>query len=102
MQLFNERATRYAVADFYAGIATSTFEMDVRPELQQCMVRDDGLIELWDQAISNLSQGRQDAWKDSFRQAMERSEKDLQGCGESAKLRHVGRQLDNWWETFWA
>ena len=48
MQLFNERGSRYAVAEFYAGIAASTFEMNVRSELQQCMVRDDSLIELWD------------------------------------------------------
>ena len=64
MQLFNER---YAVADFYAGIAASTFEMNIRSELQQCMVKDDELIDLWDRAISNLSQGRHDIFKESFR-----------------------------------
>ena len=66
------------------------------------MVKDDELIDLWDRAISNLSQGRHDIFKESFRQVMERSEKDLEGCGEVGKLRMVGRQLDNWWETFWA
>ena len=33
---------------------------------------------------------------------MERSAEDLAGCGGNGKLRLVGRQLDNWWETFWA
>ena len=58
MQLFNERSTRYAIADFYAGIVSSTFDMNVRTELQECMVRDDELVDLWDQAISHLANGR--------------------------------------------
>jgi len=66
------------------------------------MVKDEGLENLWDQAITHLSQGRDDQWKATFRQALERSVDDLAGCGEtSSKLRLLGLQLDNWWETFW-
>ena len=101
MQLFNERGARYAVADFYAGIAQSTFDMNVKAELQECMVRDDGLTSLWDSAISDLSQGREDKFKDSFREAMERTGSDLAHCGENAKLSILGHQLDSWWENFW-
>lgn len=102
MQFFNERAQQNSVADFYAGIAASTYEMNVRSELQSCMVKDEGLQDLWDQAISHLSQGHEDEWKASFRQAVERSTDDLADCGEaSSKLRLLGRQLDNWWEAFW-
>ena len=56
---------------------------------------------MWDQAISNLSLGREEQWKASFREAMERSSEDLAHCGKNAKLRLVGRQLDAWWEIFW-
>ena len=101
MQLFNERSTRYAIADFYAGIVSSTFDMNVRTELQECMVRDDGLVELWDQAISHLSNGHLDKWQASFKSAVERSSSDLKTCGKNGKLHLVGRQLDNWWELFW-
>ena len=81
MQLFNERTSQYVVADFYAGIAASTFEMNVRSELQQCMVKDDELVNLWGEAISHLSHGREDKWRSSFLQALDRSTSDLAGCG---------------------
>ena len=48
MQFFNERAAHYAVADFYAGVAASTYDVDIRAELHECMVKDEGLVNLWD------------------------------------------------------
>ena len=75
--------------------------MNVRTELQECMVRDDELVDLWDQAISHLSNGRLDKWQASFKTAVERSTSDLKTCEENGKLQLVGRQLDNWWMIFW-
>ena len=102
MQFFNDRAAHYAVADFYAGIVASTFDVNVRSELHECMAKDEGLERLWDQALTHLSQGREEKWKASFREARERSANDLAECGKySDDLHMLGYQLVNWWETFW-
>lgn len=66
------------------------------------MVRDDALVDLWGRAIQQLSSGKEEEWKASFREAMERSADDLTDCGRNAKLRLLGRQLGSWWESHWA
>ena len=43
------------VADFYAGMIKTTFDLDIRRDLQACMVRDDELTKLWDMTIEELA-----------------------------------------------
>ena len=40
--------TQNEVAEFYAGMIQSTFEIDIRKDLQACMVDDKDLAKLWD------------------------------------------------------
>ena len=90
------------VASFYAGLVASTFHLDVKQELQDCMVRDPELVDEWDKAIKSLSMGETDAWRTQSTHIFNRAEEDLESCIKSAKLRTVGTQLDHWWGSFWS
>ncbi len=35
---------RNEIADLYAGIVSTTFDLEIREELQDCMVRDETLL----------------------------------------------------------
>ena len=94
MQAFREQLQqqqRYEVADFYGGIVTSTFDLEVREDLQKCMVRDEKLVEIWDQGISSLSKGDEDESTRLFGLALARFNDDLEPCIDNAKLNIVTR-----------
>ena len=104
MQAFREQLQqqqRYEVADFYGGIVTSTFDLEVREDLQKCMVRDEKLVEIWDQGISSLSKGEEDEATRLFGLALARFNDDLEPCIDNAKLNIVTRQFAMWWDSFW-
>ena len=94
MQAFREQLQqqqRYEVADFYGGIVASTFDLEVRQDLQKCMVKDDKLVEIWDQGISSLSKGDEDDSLRFFGAALERFNDDMDPCVDNAKLNIVTR-----------
>ena len=39
------------LADFYAGMAQGVANVDIRKELQSCILPDEELYELWDSAL---------------------------------------------------
>jgi len=102
MNFLLKNAQKYEVADLYAGIVQSTLHLDVQSELRDCFVRDQDLVDIWSAAITGLSTGNEEAWRTNFSAAILRSQNDTEACASSAKLRTAGRQLDNWWETFWS
>lgn len=89
------------VASFYAGLVDSTFHLDVKQELQDCMVKDQDLVDVWDSAITSLSTGETTEWRGHVEKVFARSLNDFEGCN-SAKLRTVGTQLNHWWGSFWS
>ena len=100
MEFFSQKENE--VASFYAGLVFSTFHLDVKQELQDCMVRDQDLVDLWNKGISSLSVGETDEWHSQIDILFERIDNDFEGCTESAVLRTVALQFDNWWGTFWS
>ena len=93
---------RNEIADLYAGIVSTTFDLEIREELQDCMVRDDALLTQWDEAFGALSNGGEEEWQAKFLNLLMRAEVDLAKCGENGKLRAAGSQLQAWWDQFWA
>ena len=65
------------------------------------MVKDDKLVEIWNQGISSLSKGDEDESTRLFGLALERFNDDMDPCVDNAKLNIVTRQFGIWWETFW-
>jgi len=96
------RHARYEVADFYAGLIFSTLDIEVRQDLQDCMVTDHELVQVWDKAIRDISHGREERWERHFQMALDVSPHDLEACSSNGKLRTVGRQIDTWWDSFWS
>ena len=89
------------VADFYAGMIKTTFDLDIRKDLQACMVRDDDLTKVWDMAIEELATDKEEAWEEHFEMAIKLSPHDMVKCGKIGKVAIAGKQLGIWWETFW-
>ena len=89
------------VADFYAGMIKTTFDLDIRKDLQACMVRDSDLTKVWDMAIDDLDSGDDEAFDTHFQLALELSPHDLEACGKIPKVAIAGKQLEAWWEDFW-
>ena len=96
------KGNRNEVADFYAGLILTTFDLNVRHELQECMVIDHELTLTWDKAIKELSHNQQESWEKHFKLAMKLSPHDMDKCSELGKIAVVGGQLENWWTTFWS
>ena len=92
--------TQNEVADFYAGMIKTTFDLDIRKDLQACMVEDKELAKLWDKTIEELATD-QDVWEEHFGLALELSPHDLDACGKIPKVAVAGKQLQLWWENFW-
>ena len=65
------------------------------------MVKDDKLVEIWDQGISSLSKGDEDESTRLFGLALQRFNDDLEPCIDNAKLNIVIRQFALWWDGFW-
>ena len=93
--------TQNEVAEFYAGMIQSTFEIDIRKDLQACMVDDKDLAKLWDQTIDEIWNG-QEVWEKHFELALDLSPHDMTACAKLPKVAIAGKQLQMWWETFWA
>ena len=93
---------RNEVAEFYSGLIYTTFDLNVRHELNECMENDHKLTVEWDKAIKNLAQDNQESWEKHFKLAMKLSPHDMEKCGEIGKLAIVGGQLEHWWSTFWS
>ena len=93
---------RNEVADFYAGMIYSTYDLNVRHELQECMKTDHKLTTTWDKAIRELAHDKQESWEKHFKLAMKLSPHDMEECGEIGKIAVVGGQLEHWWTTFWS
>ena len=93
---------RNEVADFYSGLIYTTFDLNVRHELNECMVNDHKLAVEWDKAIKDLANDNQESWEKHFKLAMKLSPHDMEDCSEIGKLAVVGGQLENWWTTFWS
>ena len=100
MDFFTHKSNE--VASFYAGIVASTFHLDVKQELQDCMVKDQDLVNEWDKAIKSLSVGETEEWRTLSSAIFGRAGEDLENCANNAKLRTVGYQLDYWWGSFWS
>ena len=92
--------TQNEVADFYAGMIKTTFDLDIRKDLQACMVEDKELAKLWDKTIEELATD-QDVWEEHFGLALKLSPHDLDACGKIPKVAVAGKQLQMWWENFW-
>ena len=101
MQFISE--TRFQLADFYAGMAQSTLDIDVKEELRACIVPDEELSDLWDLTVTQVSGYgiNDDQWTQTLGKMIDRLGHDVAPCKENGKLRAVGRQLDNWWRLFW-
>lgn len=89
MNIFLEQ--RNEVADFYAGLVANTFDLDIKEDLQECMVRDENLVGLWDEAITALSTGDMDDWKVLYGKAHSLSFENVGDCNSNGKLRAAGR-----------
>ena len=53
---------RNEIADLYACVVSTTFDLEIREDLQDCMVQDESLVTQWDEAISALSNGNDEEW----------------------------------------
>ena len=69
-KLSSSSSTSYPVADFYAGIVNSTFQLDARDELQNCMVPDQDLTALWDTTVENWTWGKESKWQKGMGEAL--------------------------------
>ena len=94
--------TQNEVAEFYAGMIMTTFDLDIRKDLQACMVHDRSLAKLWDTTIKELSSDDDDdKWEEHFEMALNLSPQDMEACGKIDKVAVAGQQLENWWSNFW-
>ena len=93
--------TKIEVADFYAGMIQTSFDLDIRKDLQACMVHDKELTKVWDMAIEELATDQKDAWEEHFDLAIRLSPHDMDACSKLGKVAVAGQQLEKWWVTFW-
>lgn len=77
------------VADFYAGMIKASFDIDIRKDLQACMVRDQDLTKLWDLTIEELATD-QDKWEEHFDLALRLSPHDMEACSKLGKVAVAG------------
>ena len=89
------------LADFYAGMAQGVANIDIRKELQSCILPDEELYELWDSALVQMSLGNDKDWTKKFSYMIKLIDLDLAPCLERSKLSPIGAETGAWLTQNW-